>query len=228
MAATSLPVIEDTGTACAEIVLASSSRSSRPRRSARGPASGLRRSTALPSSRAARCGWKPRSGRGTTITLLLPRSEGVPTRTPPSHRPAGRTGAERNPRQRPAGRRRRQRGRIGRRDAVADRLPGDPGCDAAAGLDALAGGRDCDLVFSDIMLPDGMNGVDLAREIRLRRPGLPVVLTSGYSGAVRAASPVADVRVLSKPYQLSELAAALLAATSSGATQPSPPEAPLR
>ena len=41
---------------------------------------------------------------------------------------------------------------------------------AAAALGALANGRRVDVVFSDIMMPGGMNGVELAREIRRRRP----------------------------------------------------------
>ena len=41
---------------------------------------------------------------------------------------------------------------------------------AAAALDALAEARDVDVVFSDVMMPGGMSGVELAREIRKRRP----------------------------------------------------------
>jgi CheY-like chemotaxis protein len=48
---------------------------------------------------------------------------------------------------------------------------------AAAALGALANGRPVDIVFSDFMMPGGMNGVDLAREIRRRRADLPVVPT---------------------------------------------------
>ncbi len=47
---------------------------------------------------------------------------------------------------------------------------------AAAALGALANGRAIDLVFSDVMMPGGMNGVELAREVRRRR-NLPVLLT---------------------------------------------------
>ena len=49
--------------------------------------------------------------------------------------------------------------------------------DAVAALAELANGRCIDLVFSDIMMPGGMSGADLAREIIRRRPNLPVVLT---------------------------------------------------
>ncbi|HET7889472.1 MAG TPA: response regulator [Bradyrhizobium sp.] len=84
----------------------------------------------------------------------------------------------------------------------------------AAALGALADGRPVDLVLSDIMMPGGMNGVELAREIGKRRSDVPVLLTSGYSeGAVRNAE-AAGIQILQKPFQIAELAAALDAARS--------------
>ncbi|MGJ4891388.1 response regulator [Bradyrhizobium sp. HKCCYLRH3099] len=80
---------------------------------------------------------------------------------------------------------------------------------AAAALGALADGRNVDLVFSDVMMPGGMNGVDLAREIQKRRVDMPILLTSGYSGAAVHAAREAGVRILPKPYRIDELAAAL-------------------
>jgi signal transduction histidine kinase len=80
---------------------------------------------------------------------------------------------------------------------------------ATAALGALSNGRPVDLVFSDIMMPGGMNGVELAREIRRRRSDLPVLLTSGYSEAARRSADAEGVRILPKPYRLDELAAAL-------------------
>ena len=83
---------------------------------------------------------------------------------------------------------------------------------AAAALGALADGRAVDLVFSNVMMPGGMNGVELAREIQKRRGDVPILLTSGYSGAAVHAAKEAGVRILSKPYRIDELAAALDAA----------------
>ncbi|CCD99952.1 response regulator [Bradyrhizobium sp. STM 3809] len=83
---------------------------------------------------------------------------------------------------------------------------------AAAALGALADGRPVDLVFSDVMMPGGMNGVELAREIQRRRVDMPILLTSGYSGAAVHAAREAGVRILSKPYRIDELAAAIDAA----------------
>ena len=82
---------------------------------------------------------------------------------------------------------------------------------AEAALGALANNRDIALVFSDVMMPGEMNGVDLAREIRRRRPSLPVVLTSGYSEAAAYDARAEGVNLLPKPYSLEELDAALSA-----------------
>jgi PAS domain S-box-containing protein len=79
---------------------------------------------------------------------------------------------------------------------------------AAAALEALAGGRRIEVVLSDVMMPGGMNGVDLAREIRKRLPNLPVVLTTGYIEAARTAM-AEGLEVLVKPYRLEALSAIL-------------------
>ncbi len=60
-----------------------------------------------------------------------------------------------------------------------------------------------EVVFSDVMMP-GMNGVELAGEIRRRRPDIPVVLTSGYSD-VLAAEGTHGFDLLRKPYSVADL-----------------------
>ncbi|MGY6284636.1 PAS domain S-box protein [Methylorubrum extorquens] len=60
-----------------------------------------------------------------------------------------------------------------------------------------------EVVFSDVMMP-GMNGVELAGEIRRRRPNIPVVLTSGYSD-VLAAEGTHGFDLLRKPYSVADL-----------------------
>ena len=80
---------------------------------------------------------------------------------------------------------------------------------ARAALGALANGRHIDLVFSDVMMPGGMNGVELAREIRVRALGVPVLLTSGYAEAAQQSAAAEGVHVLAKPYRLEDLAASL-------------------
>ena len=44
----------------------------------------------------------------------------------------------------------------------------------------LMGGRDVVLIFADVRLRGVMDGIDLARELKMRWPHLAVVLTSGY------------------------------------------------
>ena len=80
---------------------------------------------------------------------------------------------------------------------------------AAAALGALANGRSVSLVFSDIMMPGGMNGVELAREIKNRRGELPVLLTSGYAEAARPEAEALGIHILPKPYGMNDLSAAL-------------------
>jgi PAS domain S-box-containing protein len=60
-----------------------------------------------------------------------------------------------------------------------------------------------DLVFSDVIMP-GMNGVELAGIIRERYPGLPVVLTSGYSH-VLAENADRGFELIQKPYSVEQL-----------------------
>lgn len=64
-----------------------------------------------------------------------------------------------------------------------------------------------DLVFSDVIMP-GMNGVELAAIIRERYPGLPVVLTSGYS-SVLAESAHSGFELIQKPYSVEVLSRTL-------------------
>jgi CheY-like chemotaxis protein len=47
----------------------------------------------------------------------------------------------------------------------------------------LIRGRDIIMIFADIRLPGAMDGIDLAREVRMRWPFLPVILTSGCAKA---------------------------------------------
>lgn len=63
-----------------------------------------------------------------------------------------------------------------------------------------------DLLFSDIVLPSGMTGVELAQEARRIKPDIGVVLTTGYFDHTQVAS---DLPILRKPYRRDELAAAI-------------------
>ena len=85
---------------------------------------------------------------------------------------------------------------------------------AANGTEALAelarGADRFDVIFSDVMMP-GMNGIELGQEVRKRYPGLPVVLTSGYSHVLAQEGP-SGFELLQKPYALEDLARALASA----------------
>ena len=78
---------------------------------------------------------------------------------------------------------------------------------ASEALARLRGPERIDILFSDVVMPGGMNGVQLSVEARRLRPGLRVLLTSGYTGTALDDQGVpADLPLLSKPYQRDELA----------------------
>jgi CheY-like chemotaxis protein/two-component sensor histidine kinase len=64
-----------------------------------------------------------------------------------------------------------------------------------------------DLVFSDIVMPGKMDGLGLARHLKATKPGLPILLASGYSDA--ALSVRGDFPILRKPYEIHELSKAI-------------------
>jgi CheY-like chemotaxis protein len=87
----------------------------------------------------------------------------------------------------------------GLEDCGFDVMVAADGDKALAMLDA---GLDADVVFSDIVMPGKVSGIDLAGMLRERRPGLPVVLATGYTDQ-RAVIP--GVQVLAKPYEIDQL-----------------------
>jgi two-component system CheB/CheR fusion protein len=100
----------------------------------------------------------------------------------------------------------RQLGELGYRVLAAE--------NAAAGLELLDR-RSIDLLLTDIVMPGGINGRELARRARQRWPGIKIVFTSGFSearlngdaGPLAACTPL-----LSKPYRKEDLASAARAA----------------
>lgn len=67
-----------------------------------------------------------------------------------------------------------------------------------------------DVVFSDLVMPGGMDGLDFARVIRERWPAMPILLATGYSESVERAVKE-GFPILKKPYHPSELHRALKA-----------------
>jgi signal transduction histidine kinase len=140
-------------------------------------------------------------GRGTTVTMILPCSDG-------GGAPSAEEGGER-------AFARRDRRRILVVDdnedvgMLAESMLNELGHDvvrAATGLEAIrhavAGGFD--LVFTDVVMP-GMSGLELAEQLRPILPDLPIVLTTGYSDEI-ARSGTGGLPVLSKPYRMESLA----------------------
>jgi CheY-like chemotaxis protein len=80
---------------------------------------------------------------------------------------------------------------------------------AAEALALLDDGQAVDAVFSDVVMPGEMNGVQLAAALRRRHPRVAVVLATGYSEALAEWGGQAVAEVLGKPYRLDDLAAAL-------------------
>jgi len=83
--------------------------------------------------------------------------------------------------------------------------------EAANGAEALAVLRDhaeIDMLFTDMVMPGGMNGHELAQEACRRRPALKVLYCSGYAenAILHQGLPDKDVDLLSKPYTRLELA----------------------
>ena len=70
---------------------------------------------------------------------------------------------------------------------------------ARGALAALASATPINLVFSDILLPHGMNGITLAQEVQTLYPKIPVLLTTGYTEA-RADPKASGLTILQKPY----------------------------
>jgi CheY-like chemotaxis protein len=84
----------------------------------------------------------------------------------------------------------------------------------AEALAQLKGGKRVDILFTDVVLPQGMNGRMVAVEALALRPALPVLFTTGYArnAIVHNGQLDPDVQFLAKPYTLEELAQKLRAA----------------
>jgi PAS domain S-box-containing protein len=92
--------------------------------------------------------------------------------------------------------------------------------DGPKALDILTGGQVVDLVFTDLVMPGGMSGREVAARARQLRPGIKVLLTSGYAEELVHGDDLEreQLKVLRKPYHQADLVTALreVLATSAG------------
>lgn len=106
---------------------------------------------------------------------------------------------------------------LGRRIEITAMRSGYAVLDAAHGVAALAiwkANRDrIDLVFTDMVMPEGLSGRQLADQVLAERPDIRVIITSGYSVEVfgKELVPTDNVTFLQKPYQPQPLLACVRA-----------------
>jgi PAS domain S-box-containing protein len=83
--------------------------------------------------------------------------------------------------------------------------------DGPAALDILRHGAPVDLVFTDLIMPGGLSGREVAIHARQLKPGIKVLLTSGYAEELVHGEELqrSQLKVLRKPYQQADLVAAL-------------------
>ncbi len=144
-------------------------------------------------------------GQGTTVTILVPRTDAPPDAIPSPAPATAEPAADRQillveDNDALATVTRKLLERFGYQVTVA--------AYAQAALDRLEAGETFDVVLSDIVMPGAMNGIDLARLVRRLHPSLPLVLTTGYSQSADEAIQDGFV-ILRKPYKLKQLREAL-------------------
>ena len=82
----------------------------------------------------------------------------------------------------------------------------DADCGPAA-LAKLDAGEEVDLIFSDVVMPGGFTGYELAARVRDHFPSIKILLTSGYDAKLAAEQDTtgSDLKVLRKPYRQADL-----------------------
>ena len=147
-------------------------------------------------------------GHGTTIKLYLPKSTGVAADTPSESVPEAGIGG-------------RETILVVEDDAAVRKIATSAlessgyrvlqAPDGRVALDVLDGPREIDLLFTDLVMPNGISGQDLLGMARERRPSLKALFTSGYSEQFVRGRETAhqSVPLLEKPYRRQNLLAAI-------------------
>jgi PAS domain S-box-containing protein len=81
--------------------------------------------------------------------------------------------------------------------------------DGASAVRLLENGLKIDILFSDLVMPGGLSGYDVAKRAREIDPAVRVLLTSGYAEDLVRAENLGDLKLLRKPYRLADLRQAL-------------------
>jgi CheY-like chemotaxis protein len=79
--------------------------------------------------------------------------------------------------------------------------------DGPTALDLLRSGVRVDLLVTDVGLPSGLNGRQVAEAARESRPDLPVLFITGYAGRALEGRLAAGMQLIGKPFSLDALAA---------------------
>jgi CheY-like chemotaxis protein len=78
----------------------------------------------------------------------------------------------------------------------------------SAALERLTEDSRFDLVITDVVMPE-MTGVELAREVGARHPGLRILFVTGYVGDAGSVDELAGAELLRKPFTVAQLAGAI-------------------
>jgi PAS domain S-box-containing protein len=143
-------------------------------------------------------------GQGTTVKMVFPVADNAPG--------AARAGRQRDAASRSAGAAAAEPGVLVVEDNDDVRelavsvlgLAGYTVLSAASGEQALAlleDGAEVGLLFTDVIMPGGMNGLELIDKARRLRPGLPVLVTTGYMDDLPERGRSTDLKILPKPYR---------------------------
>jgi CheY-like chemotaxis protein len=148
-------------------------------------------------------------GQGTTVNLYLPRA-----RVPAVERRASQDVAPPDPRSRRVILVVEDDERVRQLTVRRLKMIGHNVIEARDGVEAvnlLQSGAHIDLVFTDMIMPGGLSGRDVAHRARDLKPGIKVLLTTGYAEDLGHADDLESesLKVLRKPYRQAELAMAL-------------------
>jgi PAS domain S-box-containing protein len=148
-------------------------------------------------------------GQGTTVNLYLPRAG-----APPVERRASQSVAPPDPRSRRVILVVEDDERVRQLTVTRLKMIGHDVIEARDGpeaLNLLQSGAHVDLVFTDMIMPGGLSGRDVAHKARDLKPGIKVLLTTGYAEDLAHADDLQQecLKVLRKPYRQAELAMAL-------------------